>query len=483
MKKINYALYFIFTILLYHLTKNNNIFLLTLSFSLFTIFNSIFSSINIKNTLNKYYNNKNYYSVSKIFKYSIIYISIIYLLLTVISLGISSLLNIENLSIVNITMLIFSFCYTLIKVISEYLIVIEYKKLGNILSSIYLFINAILYIIVSIILYKLLNFNNHINIIILYSTGIFTFLVINILLYFLIFKKRKKHNKTREELKINYIKEAKKTIISDNNIVIFNIIKNIFIYISIMFAYYLLLNRYYYSYDKLTMYINNIYFYGIILVHYIYLIIKNIYIKEFSNLKDNIINKNNPNFNNFMNKIIKVILPLCILLMVLSEPLSYILFKENIIINIVPLIFFYILYNIVISINIICNKDKSILITLLSGVLITIISQLPLINAVYRMGYDLILGSILSIILGYITSITMGIILIKNKLKIPSMNNFNNILNIIYENIIYTLVLVLTTFIVKVNTSTYISSILVIIFYIFITLVFNYIKSKIKKNV
>ena len=35
-----------------------------------------------------------------------------------------------------------------------------------------------------------------------------------------------------------------------------------------------------------TIYINNIYFYGIIFVYYIYLIIKNIYIKDFNTLKD-----------------------------------------------------------------------------------------------------------------------------------------------------------------------------------------------------
>ena len=365
-------------------------------------------------------------------------------------------------------MTIFSLCYILIKVISEYLIVIEYKKLGNILSEIYLFINVILYIIISIILYKLFNFNNYINIIILQIIGKVTLINNNILLYFLIFKKIKKYNKKREELKINHINKIRNIIVSNNNIVIFNIIKNIFIYLSIIFLYYVLLNKYYYSYDKLTIYINNIYFYGIIFVYYIYLIIKKIYIK---------------NFNNFINKIIKVILPLCILLIILSGPISYILFKENIIINIVPLIFFYILYNIIININIICNKDKSILIILLSGVLVTILSEVPLINAMYRMGYELILGSILSIILGLMTSIILGIILIKNKLKIPSMDNFNNILNIIYENILYTLVVVVFTFVVKVNTTTYISSILVIIFYVIITIIFNYIKGKIKKNI
>ena len=53
MKKIINILTFIFIIVLYHLTKNSNTFLLTFSFSLFLIYYSIFSSNKIKKLLNQ----------------------------------------------------------------------------------------------------------------------------------------------------------------------------------------------------------------------------------------------------------------------------------------------------------------------------------------------------------------------------------------------------------------------------------------------
>ena len=151
----------------------------------------------------------------------------------------------------------------------------------------------------------------------------------------------------------------------------------------------------------------------------------------------------------------------------------------NIILNVSYILVFYILYNLIINLNIICNKEKNIIITLFTGLIITLITSIPIINSSYRMGYNLVGGSLISIILGITISIIIGIILIKKKLKLSLLNNFNDILNMIYENIIYSLVLVLFTFIVKVNIDSIIKSILVIIFYIFITIVFYITKEKI----
>ena len=61
MKKIINILYFILIIFLYHFTKDNNMFLLTLSFSIFIIFNSLFSTTSIKNKIDDLYNKKYYY--------------------------------------------------------------------------------------------------------------------------------------------------------------------------------------------------------------------------------------------------------------------------------------------------------------------------------------------------------------------------------------------------------------------------------------
>ena len=78
-------------------------------------------------------------------------------------------------------------------------------------------------------------------------------------------------------------------------------------------------------------------------------------------------------------------------------------------------------------------------------------------------------------------STIIGIILINKKLKLSLINNFNDILNIIYENIIYSLILILFTFIIKVNITSITKSVLVVIFYIFITIMFYIIKRKLSK--
>ena len=115
---------------------------------------------------------------------------------------------------------------------------------------------------------------------------------------------------------------------------------------------------------------------------------------------------------------------------------------------------------------------------------ISLVFSIPIIDATYRMGYNLVSGSLFSIILGLIISIILGIIFIKNKLKLSLLDNFNNILNIIYSNIIYSLVLVLFTFIIKVDINSIIKSIFVILFYLIITIIFYILKLKlIKKRV
>ena len=79
------------------------------------------------------------------------------------------------------------------------------------------------------------------------------------------------------------------------------------------------------------------------------------------------------------------------------------------------------------------------------------------------MGYSLESGSVSSIMLGMIISITISIILITKKYKIFLLDNFKNILNIIYENIILCVILELFTLVVKIDTTSVISSILTIV--------------------
>ena len=472
MKKIINILYFLLMIFLFYFTKDSNMLLFTMSFSMFIIFSSLFSSTSIKDKINKFNNNKYYYSSKKIFKYTIIFISIIISILMLISYLFSLLINIKGITLVNIGMCIYLYTNIIMKIEGEYI--------NNKIINIYNIINIILVFISIILLYKVFQFDNYINICILYLINIINFIFFNIMFYIFIFRKNK-YVKKREENKINYIKEVKDCLITDKINTIFNIIKSSYIYFSIIILYFILINKYNYSYDTIGNYITNIYLYGIGVIYFIYKIINNIYIDSFNELKNKIINRNEYNIYNFINKIINVTISLMVLLIIISKPINNILFNGstiNIILDVSYLLFFYIFYEVIININMICNKEKNVIIILLIGLAISLITSIPIINSSYRMGYNLVSGSIMSIILGITISTIIGIILIRNKLKLSLLDNFNNILNIIYSNIIYTLILVLFTFIVKVDIDKIFNSVLVIIFYIFISIVFYIIKKK-----
>ena len=233
MKKISNIISFLLLILLYNFTKDSNMFLLTLSFSMLIIYTSIFSTTSIKSKLETLYNKKYYYSINKIFKNSIILVTIITLVLTLISYLTSLLINIKGLSIVNISMCVYLLTSTIIKLEGEYISIIKSKKLGNNLLNIYNIVNNILLLITIILLYKVFKLENYLNISILYLISLIPFIIINILIYIFIFKNKKEVQK-REENKLNYIKETKKILVTNKISTIFNIIQSSYIYLIIV---------------------------------------------------------------------------------------------------------------------------------------------------------------------------------------------------------------------------------------------------------
>ena len=462
-KKVNiiYLLFILFIILFSYITKNSNIIALVISSSLGILIYNTFSKISINNVLEKY---KNKY---KIYKISVIATSIIFTIFTLLSFLLGNIISIEGLNIVNIVAVLFILTIILIKLTGVYLEKINYKKLGNKLLSIYELLIIIISSITSILLYKVFNLKDYINVVILYLVNIIIFLIIMLLLYIFIFRKNK--NKVKE--KYNYKELIKNIFNIDNNIVIYSIIKESYTYTSIIVLYYILINKYNYSYKSTSIIITNIYFYGIIFIRYI-----NYLLKKYLDFNYN-------DFNKYIVKIINYLLNICILLMIISGPICRLLFNtNNFLFDLILLLFFYTLYDYVIDTSIKVNNNKINKISLLSGLIIKLIFEIPLINANYRMGYNLSFGGILSIIIGMTISIAISIIFISKKLKINILDNFNDILDIIYQNIILCLILVLFTLIVKVDTQGIISSILVIIFYIFITILFYIIRKLINKK-
>lgn len=476
MKKIANILLSVFILLLFYLTKDKSTLALTISFSMYMLFYSLFSTTSIKDKLEKYYNNKSYYTVDKIFKYSVIAVLLLGIILTTLAYLIGNILDITNLGIINISMSISLLTLVILKLISEYLYILGYKKISHNLINIYIISSLVIGIILSFLLFKVFNLDDYLNFTLLYVISIIVFIAIIILLYILIIKGKKKNIKTREENKVNYISEIKGTIINNSVRTAFNIIKVSYIYSSIIILYYVLTNKYNYDYETVDTIITSTYFYGMIIVYCIYHFVSKKLDIDYNNIKDN--------FNSNINKIITITLNLCILLAVLSIPINNLLFASdyNLLIGLIPLLFFYILYDYIININIKITKDKNTIIILLMGLLIKIVFDLPFISSIYRMGYMLTSGPILSIILGLIVSIIMGLIFIQKKLKLNLLDNFTNILNIIYESIIYTLILVIFTLIVKVDRVGTLNNILIIIFYLFISILFSFIKKILAKK-
>lgn len=471
MKIIN-ILTFIYIIILYHFTKDNNSLLLTISFSLFLIYYSILSSNKIKELLSYYHSKKYNYTEYKTLKYISLLILIFTSLIGVISYIISIIINIKELFKVLIAMSIFMCIYLIIKLINNYLNILGYKK--NILLNIYK-ITAIILSIILIIISPHIKIIDYQKIIMIYLLPALIGIILIIITYILVLRKKRKNQKKREEVKINYLKDIKKSLIDNKSIIIYNLVSSSYIYIGIIILYYIMLKRYHYDYKDISIYITNTYLYGILLIYYIHIIIKKIYQKDINNInEENIQDK----FHKVLNKLINALLTVTIVLLIISGPINNLLFKcdYNFIISLVPLLFIYTIYDFTINLNINITSRKNTIYLLVIGLITSIIFEIPFINSAYRMGYSLESGSVSSIMLGMIISITISIILITKKYKIFLLDNFKNILNIIYENIILCLILVLFTLVVKVDTSSVISSILTIIFYIFITIIYYIIK-------
>lgn len=472
MKKIINLLIFIFVIMLYHLVNRGSIFLFTLSFSLFLIYYGIFSSSKINDLLSKYHDKKYYYSEYRVVKYVCLFIFIVSLLLGGISYFISLIIDIDGFGIISIVMSMFLCITIIIRFINGYFNILGYRN--DILFDIYRLGSIIIDMVIIILLPR-------IDIMYMYLIPFIVGFILLVLCYVLVFRKNGKVTKKREEVKINYIKDIKRYLIDNRGIVIFNIINSSYIYISIIVLYYVLLNRYHYSYDDVASYISNVYFYGMVFIYYVYLVIRDIYANSMNKLRDIVISKDNDIkylFHKLFNRVINTTLVITIVFMVISGPICNLLYNGNynFIFGLMPLLFFYVLYDFIFSISIVCNKEKNVIILLFIGLFTKVLFEIPFINSMYRIGYNLAYGGVVATILGFIVAMIIGSVLVFRKLKISFMDNFSSILNIVYDNIVLCLILVLFTLIVKVTTSGVISSILVILFYVFITVIYFIVK-------
>ena len=452
------------TIILYYIIESKNIFPYIITLSLYNIYESCYSHISIKEKLKQISND----SQKKIFKYIILIISIIsitFLLLNILIndlLGI--LLKIHDLLIIFIIMGISTITTPLVKLTCEYATVVKNNRKFSKLFNNFEIINNIFMLFIAIISFRIFHIKTVYAISLLYLSKI----LISILIITLIYYKSKHIKNIIKEHKniINYNQEIKYILKNNCQNSIIQITKQSYTYISIIILYLVLNTRYNYQIEKLQNIIVFIYFYAYTIMDYLIYNIKLI------------INKiTNNNINNQMYYSLKVMTPISITLIIISPLITKLLFNDinqSIYLSMVNILsLFILLYDITYKS---IKNHKILYSSLIIGLITKIIIVIPLINSFYRMGYNLVYGDITSTIISMTISIIINYLYISRQNKNKD-NKLEKILNLLYENIILSTILILLQFIVPISTDSYIKSMGLIIIYISVTIAFIKIKN------
>ena len=442
-KKIICFILGLILLIILNLTVNStDLFSLLLVFSLYLIFINTFSNIK--------YNSKS----SNLLFPSIIVIVFISLIYALISYIIGNLFF-EEIKYIFLSMGMTIFIYPTINIIKQYLNLNNKKKNSLLISIIYSFFNLIS-IIILLLLYNFTSINVNTLISSLFLEQYIPLIIIVILNY-KIFKIKKVK---LEQLKPIFLANIKKTFISLSILA--------FYYMSLIFLYFSLTNKYLYDYQVVATLLVDVYFY-----YYYFIILITIFFYP---------KKIDEDINTTYIKLFNKLLPLTILISILSGPLLLVFFGSNtnayIFSLLIYLLLFLIMYNI--AMNLLINK-KNFNIVLITALLLKIITTIPLINSLYRMGYSMIYGDIISTILSLFIPIVITIIYFNNVHKLNFSNYFSSVINIIYENLILCIILILLQLLVPLKTNNIIEAIGIITIYVIVYIIFNYIKIKFRR--
>lgn len=453
-------------IMLYYIYQDNNLFLYTITLSLYNIYISCFSHITLKETFKKIKNN---YTKFKILKYITINITIICSLFILLSILISDtiniFLNLENTFLPYLLMSLSIITEPLIKILLEYLETYNKPKLSNSLLNVYYIIETLLVILISFITIKIVKIPIYISISLLYLSKIFSFIIVATITYLSL--KKIKINKQKEEITINLKKETKEILTNNTHKSIINIVKNTYYYISIILLYIVLSTRYSYNIDIIESDLTFIYLYGISILNIILDII--LLLKKSNLKKENIIN--------YIYTVFQNVITIAIIFGITSPLICKIIFNSSsnsIYLMILSLMLIFLALFSVTFDNI--KNKKVIYISLIVGIFSKLILTVPLINSFYRMGYNLIYGDIVSTIISMFISVIINYIYIKT--NNPKEKTLEEILTTLYESIILCIILVILQFIIPIKTDNYLKTLFLLIVYISISIAFIKLKKK-----
>ena len=495
MKRSNFYLYIIFILCIipfYYLTKDINIFNIILILYLSLIFISTLSHVSIYSLLDRYLK-KNYICIKdKVFKIVLSIVSIIslvYIFLTyIISCYLEKIFNLTNLKILSITVSSIILFVLVFKIINEYLIVHNYKKLGNNLLNIYLTFN-IIYLLISSLILNFIKINSSIKLIIISLSFIISGLILLSIILFCYRKKFKNKTRiTRDELKINYYLDIKRIFKTNTYISLINVIKYAYIYISIIVSYRVLTIRYNYSIIDTTEILTHTYFYSLLLVLLIYLIYKYKNTIILNNIKKIIVNKETDKYNiisSYYIEKLSIYLPVSLITLLLSKPIYTLIlnnYKYSYALGIMNVfLVFYIIYDITITIIRYLNKNKQLFRLIIIGFIIFLISLIPMIDTSYRMGYPLIIGSVITLIISHLLVTIMGSIYLK-KYNIIVINDIEKILVIFYKNILLSIILILLQLIIPSRLNNQLQALFLILFYFSSGVIYYLLKNLVRKK-
>lgn len=464
---ISNTLNLIWFIILYYIVGSKSIFLYVLSMSLYTIFASCFNHISLKESYRKIITTK---SKEKIFKYLLLIITVISFLFLLLSILISDLtsifLKINNTLPIFILMGITIINKPLIRLLAEYLESVKSNHKYLSLITIYEIIEKILLLIFALFSFRIFKLNIISSISLMYFSKTVSLLI---MIYF-IYRTRNigKKNYTLGEDKIKYKKEIKKILTNNSHKSMIDMVKNSYYYISIIVLYIILSTRYHYQIDDIEKIITFIYFYAFGIINYLVYLAKSVTEKL---PKDILVTDK-------LYQSFQMMLTIAIIFGIISPLTCKVIFNDpskSIYLTMINFLAIFILLYDTTYENI--KNKKMIYISLFIGLIIKIILIVPLINSFYRMGYSLIYGDILSTAIAMFISIIINYIYLRNINK-KSDNYFEKILNILYENIILTIILIVVQFIIPMDTKHYFKSLGLIIIYLTISIAFIIIKNK-----
>lgn len=479
----NHILYAFFTIFFFYLMENKNIFLYVFSLSLITIFSHLLENISYKNILKKHYEVGEHLQVLKLKNISVLSVVGLTFVLSIFNYFLGTILNIYlNIDYLPQTFFIASLTVCvkpLFLLLKEYLLLYGYKKNFNNIHKIFLFLNIFFFLLNILLFFKWFPISDLLAIYTLFISPllalIFTYLYTIILFYN---QKKKLIRSSHSSFKIKY-KQIWTDLFSHNlNVSIKSTFINSFTYLSILFLYYSLYRIYHYSFEEISNTINLTYFYAmncvLVMVYVSYDIVK----KKISSFKKILQDKEQFSLevNQILNRLLKILLPIVILSSILYKSLWKLVFDvpftSEIIIFLIFMAFFFLLYLILLSILDLFQHQKILYYPILISLSFKLIMTIPLINSFYMMGYNQVFGEIFSTIASYAVGSIACVIILNRKYKVDFVHNFPKLLSLVYDNIILTLILILSSLIFPIDPESRLEALGSILIYIIIEMLY-----------